>query len=74
MGAIGAMGALGAVGEESEHMAVLHEERYKADILRRVESLRPDSRGQWGKMSVGQMLWHVNQAMEGCAGAHPGDA
>ena len=52
-------------------MAALHEERYKTDTLRRVELLRPDSRGRWGKMSVGQMLWHVNQAMEGALGRIP---
>lgn len=46
----------------------LHDERYKAEILRRVKSLRPDSQRRWGKMSVAQMLWHVNEAMEGALG------
>ena len=49
-------------------MALLHDQRDKADILRRVQALRPDSRGRWGKMSVSQMLWHVNEAMEGALG------
>ena len=46
-------------------MPLLHDAQYKATILRRVESLRPESRGQWGKMSVSQMLWHVNEALAG---------
>ena len=46
-------------------MALLHDDRYKADIVRRVQSLTPQSRGRWGKMSVSQMLWHVNEALEG---------
>lgn len=45
-------------------MRALHDPRYKAEIVRRVEALRPDSRRRWGRMSVGQMLWHVNEAME----------
>jgi hypothetical protein len=47
---------------------VLHDEQYKAEVLRRVEALTPDSRGRWGKMSVSQMLWHVNEAMESALG------
>ena len=49
-------------------MPSLHDEHYKSDVLRRVEALKPDSRGQWGKMSVSQMLWHVNEAMEAALG------
>lgn len=49
-------------------MAELHDPQYKADILRRVKSLRPHSERRWGKMSVAQMLWHVNEAMEGALG------
>ncbi len=49
-------------------MPVLHDDRYRTEILRRVEALTPESRGQWGKMSVSQMLWHVNEAMEGALG------
>lgn len=49
-------------------MPVLHEERCKADILRRVGALTPHSHGRWGRMSVTQMLWHVNEALEGALG------
>ena len=46
----------------------LHDAPYKADILRRLKSLRPDAARKWGKMSVAQMLWHVNEAMEAALG------
>lgn len=46
----------------------LHDPQYKSDILRRVQALRPDTQRRWGKMSVSQMLWHVNEAMEGALG------
>jgi hypothetical protein len=36
--------------------------------VRRLGALRPDSDRRWGKMSVTQMLWHVNEAMEGALG------
>ena len=34
------------------------------DVLRRVESLQPDSPRQWGKMSAAQMLEHNARALE----------
>ena len=49
-------------------MAELHDAQCKADILRRLKTLRPDAERRWGKMSVAQMLWHVNEAMEGALG------
>ena len=49
-------------------MAQLHDAHYKGEVLRRVKTLRPDSQRRWGKMSVSQMLWHVNEAMEGALG------
>jgi Protein of unknown function (DUF1569) len=49
-------------------VAALHDPKYKSEILRRLQSLRPDSERRWGKMSVAQMLWHVNEAMEGALG------
>ena len=49
----------------------LHDADYKAGILRRLKSLRPDAARRWGKMSVSQMLWHVNEAMEGALGRIP---
>jgi len=49
-------------------VAQLHDAHYKGEVLRRVKTLRPDSQRRWGKMSVSQMLWHVNEAMEGALG------
>lgn len=46
----------------------LHDPSVKAQTLRRLQSLRPDAQRRWGKMSVAQMLWHVNEAMEGGLG------
>jgi hypothetical protein len=47
---------------------MLHEARHKAGIEQRVRALGAGSVRRWGKMSVGQMLWHVNEAMEGALG------
>ena len=49
-------------------MAQLHDPRDRAEIVRRLRTLRSDSDRRWGKMSVTQMLWHVNEAMEGALG------
>ena len=38
------------------------------DVLRRVESIQPNSQRQWGKMTVAQMLEHVSRALEMAAG------
>lgn len=43
-------------------MAVLHDPDVLATLKRRVESLRPDSPRRWGRMTVDQMLWHVNES------------
>jgi Protein of unknown function (DUF1569) len=47
---------------------LLHDAQCKTETLRRLQSLRADNQRRWGKMSVGQMLWHVNEAMEGALG------
>jgi hypothetical protein len=49
-------------------MNALHDEACRLAILERLKTLRPDSGRRWGKMSVTQMLWHVNEAMEGALG------
>ena len=49
-------------------MALLHDPQHKAEILRRLRTLSPNAARRWGKMSVSQMLWHVNEAMEGALG------
>ncbi|HKY20952.1 MAG TPA: DUF1569 domain-containing protein [Vicinamibacterales bacterium] len=49
-------------------MRALHDAGYKTELERRLRSLRADSQRRWGKMSVGQMLWHVNEAMASALG------
>jgi len=44
-------------------MALIHDPQTRASIERRIRSLTPESRAVWGRMSVDQMLWHINQAM-----------
>lgn len=44
-------------------MPLLHDAAYRASLRARVGLLRADSKPQWGKMSVDQMLWHVNTAL-----------
>ena len=55
---------VGIVGKKPQ----LHDAQCKAETLRRLKTLRPDAQRRWGKMSVAQMLWHVNEAMEGALG------
>lgn len=45
-------------------MALIHDRALRQELEQRVRSLRADSRGRWGKMSVDQMLWHVNQSIQ----------
>lgn len=42
----------------------LHDPAVRADIRSRVQSLTPNSTRGWGKMSVDQMLWHCNAALD----------
>lgn len=44
-------------------MALLHERSTREEIEQRIKALHADTRGRWGKMTVDQMLWHVNQAL-----------
>ena len=44
-------------------MALLHDQATCASIRSRIESLTPESPRQWGKMSIDQMLWHVNEGL-----------
>ncbi|MBV9880540.1 MAG: DUF1569 domain-containing protein [Gemmatirosa sp.] len=45
-------------------MPTLHDPAHRAAIDARVRALRPDSARRWGRMSIDQMLWHVNEALE----------
>jgi hypothetical protein len=44
-------------------MPSLHDASHRSELVRRVQALRPDSERRWGKMTVDQMLWHVNDAL-----------
>jgi hypothetical protein len=43
-------------------MKTLARERDKAEILRRLRTLRPESARRWGKMSAHQMVCHLSDA------------
>jgi hypothetical protein len=47
---------------------LLHDPEVYASIRERMQSLRVDTQRQWGKMSVDQMLWHVNVSMREAVG------
>lgn len=45
-------------------MALLHDAEFRTRVEARLAALTAQSRPRWGKMSVDQMLWHVNHALE----------
>jgi hypothetical protein len=47
---------------------MLHEPDVRSQLETRLNSIRPDSRRQWGTMSADQMLWHVNQFLAAAIG------
>lgn len=49
-------------------MPLLHDDDARAAIRARVAALRPDMTPRWGRMSVDQMLWHVNYGLDGALG------
>ncbi|WP_080055388.1 DUF1569 domain-containing protein [Spirosoma aerolatum] len=49
-------------------MRSLYETNSVAEILSRIDRLRPDSQRQWGKMDVAQMLAHCSVGMETATG------
>ncbi len=44
-------------------VTLLHQTDTTERLVRRLEALTPGATRAWGKMSVDQMLWHVNSAM-----------
>src|SRR5687767_9345269 len=56
---------------KSHDMPELHDPIYRASIEQRIRSLSPSSPRQWGKMSVDQMLRHLNIALESALGRIP---
>jgi len=51
--------------------ALLHDPAVRNAIRARVEALRPDAPRRFGKMTIEQMLWHVNQALGQSLGQVP---
>ena len=49
-------------------MVILHDPAVRAALEERLGRLNPAARPAWGKMSVDQMLWHVNQAIASSLG------
>src|SRR5687767_475526 len=45
-------------------MPMLHEPHTRSSLEARLQKLTPQSPRQWGKMTVDQMLWHVNTALD----------
>lgn len=45
-------------------MPLIHDDAVRTQLRKRVEALSPHAQRQWGKMSVDQMLWHCNLALE----------
>jgi len=44
-------------------MRTLHEAHSQSEFQARLRALTSNSQRRWGKMSVDQMLWHVNSAL-----------
>lgn len=48
----------------------MHDSGRGAELRRRVEALGPDSKPTWGKMTIDQMLHHVNLVLMEALGEH----
>jgi hypothetical protein len=46
----------------------LHDPAVRDSIRSRLQKLTPDAKRAWGKMTVDQMLWHINEALETALG------
>jgi hypothetical protein len=44
-------------------MPLVHDPSFRSSLVGRLRTLRPDQPRRWGKMSVDQMLWHVNSGL-----------
>jgi hypothetical protein len=49
-------------------MPLLHDPQTRTSIKQRLSTVRPDATRRWGKMSVDQMLHHVNRTLEAALG------
>jgi hypothetical protein len=52
-------------------MKTLARERDKAEILRRLRAVRPESARRWGRMSAHQMVCHLSDSFRMVAGQKP---
>ena len=52
-------------------MRTLARPRDKAEILRRLRSVRPESAGRWGRMSAHQMVCHLSDSFRVVTGQKP---
>jgi Protein of unknown function (DUF1569) len=52
-------------------MKTLARDTDKAEIVRRLRTLRPDSTRRWGRMSVHQMVCHLADALRMASGEKP---
>jgi len=51
-------------------VALLHHAGVRNSITRHIEALRPDTQRKWGRMTVDQMLWHVNLPLKESLGEY----
>jgi hypothetical protein len=51
-------------------MPIFHDAGMPEQFKRRFQALTPESRPTWGKMTVGQMLWHVCIPLAESLGEH----
>ena len=52
-------------------MPMIHNPAFRESAKSRVKALGPGAERRWGKMSVDQMLWHVNCGLENALGRYP---
>lgn len=57
-------------GKSAFGMSLLHDPGVRDAIKNRVAALRADAKRQWGRMTVDQMLWHVNCGLENSLGRY----
>jgi hypothetical protein len=54
--------------EDIMSKANLHDRVARTTLVKRMEKVKSDSARQWGKMSVDQMVWHVNETLRMATG------
>jgi hypothetical protein len=52
-------------------MKTLAQEGYKAELVRRLRTVRPESTRRWGRMSAHQMICHLGDACRMATGQKP---